>query len=124
MRDINEVYWNPEHAARVVEQLLLVPRGQGTRNRTSVLGINYITHTQDGIKKEGALVSNWGATAFEAWSMYLHNLAEEYFNIMPNSKIYWRLMPQLEKSMGTDGKTPISPTKWLIYSRFVVGRET
>ena len=123
MIDIDEVSWNKEYAAQKVTQLLLVSSGQGTLERCSILGATYITFTQDGIKEEGAKMLTWGNTPFEAWSMYLRHLESYYFNIPAGSKIYWRTRPELSRWHEVDGKTPIKPVRWGIWSRFVIGSE-
>ena len=111
IKEINEKTWNREYAARQVERMLGLERGQGTVSRWAVNGQEYIVFAGTGIKEEGAKIEGWRGTPYLAWKTFLETLEERYFNIPEDSKIYWRWKPSLEQY----------ENKWAVDARLVIG---
>lgn len=94
--EINEDTWNPEFAAKKVEQILGLERGQHTYGPLSPTGQAYIVFANGCIKDEGEEVKNSNSNVYQLWKCFVNGIEEYYFNLPNNAKIYWRKMPQLE----------------------------
>ena len=106
-----EENWDEDAAAIRVENFLWINRGQGTCNRYSVTGEEYIVFS-GGVKEEGEKIQKWGDNPYEAWKIFLDTLDECYFNIPIGSKIYWRWKPRLH----------CEGNKWVVSARLLISK--